>query len=184
MDLKLKQLSMLLDKPVVMMGMMGCGKSHAGRLLAQDLDIQLYDIDLEIERAQGRKISDIFAKDGEIFFRKLECEMIKEKIYSGVSVISLGGGAVTTPEVLQEVLDHTISIWLDTDLETLFERTQRNNNRPLLQCDDPREKLQQLWDARKDLYARANYRIDSSGNDPAPVVRNIEKALYARYYIA
>lgn len=172
------------DKPLVLMGMMGCGKSHVGRILAQEFGIQLYDIDADIEGEQGQKISDIFANYGEEHFRGLELEMVRRKVSQGFCVISLGGGAITTPDVLKLVKEKTISVWLDAPIEVLFERTQRNKNRPLLDCENPKERLQVLFDARKALYAQADIRVDSSAGDPLVAVRNIEKALYVRGDIA
>lgn len=179
-----KRLSHLPDKPIVLMGMMGCGKSHVGKILAQKFSILLYDVDAEIETEQGRKISEIFEKEGESFFRSLELESIRQKVEQGFCIISLGGGAVTTPEVLKLVNESTISVWLDAPIDVLFERTQRNKNRPLLNCENPKERLQSLFDARQGLYAQADIKVNSSGNDPMVVVRDIENILYERGDIA
>lgn len=181
----IQELRIRLDRPVALVGMPACGKSHVGKILARDLDIPLYDIDFEIEREEGRKIVDIFAVEGEAYFRAKEHEIIRRHLERHeICVLSLGGGALTTPQTLELIKAHAISVWLDTDIDTLYERTQRNRNRPLLNCDNPRQKLEDLMAARGALYAQADLKIDSSGHDPVPVTHALQKALYARYEIA
>lgn len=177
-------ISKLPEKPLALIGMPGSGKSHVGKLLSKELDIPLYDIDALIEEEQKCKISEIFEKKGEIYFRRAEAAIIKERVQQGLSVLSLGGGAVTFPIGFSFIRANTISIWLDVPIDILFERTQRNKDRPLLNVKNPKEKLEELFAARKHLYELADIRVDSSGCDPMVAVENILKLLYERGFIA
>ncbi len=156
-DIKIK-------KPIVLIGMMGCGKSHIGRILARDLGLEFFDTDRAIEQDQGKKISEIFANQGEGFFRALETSKLKEIIDKGVSVISTGGGIVTIPENLKLIKDISISIWLKSDIDTIIERLNGDRTRPLLQTDNPQKTLQHLLNSRESLYSKADIFIDNEGN--------------------
>lgn len=179
-----KKLATVLDRPVVLTGMMGAGKSHVGKILSERLGMPWYDSDAEIEAEQGRVISDIFKQDGEACFRALEQEKIEDLLSGGVCILSVGGGAVTTPEVLSAIKERALSVWLDAPLDDILARTAHKNTRPLLDCDDPAARLKALMEVRRPLYVQADFHIESAGNDPYPVVRNIEKALYAHYHLA
>lgn len=173
-------------KPLVLIGMMGSGKSHVGKLLSQKYHVPLYDIDALIEERQKKKIAEIFEKFGEAYFRELEFVEIERVLSAGNEpcVLSLGGGAVTTPKVLDLVKNKAVSVWLDVDIDVLFERTQRNKDRPLLLCENPKERLENLLRNRIHLYSQADIRADSSESDPHVVLDAIEKALYERGFMA
>lgn len=174
----------MMDRPLVLVGMMGSGKSHVGKILAQHLGLPLYDSDAMIEQDEGKSVARIFTEDGEAKFRELERHKIQELLALGTSVISVGGGAITTPEVLREIKSRAVSVWLDCNIDVLFKRTGRNKGRPLLDCDDPKGRLENLLEKRRHLYAQADITADSSGEDVEEVVRNVQKALYAYYDIA
>lgn len=133
-----------LNKPVVLVGMMGSGKSHAGAILSSLLGLPHYDSDKIIEKKEGRTISDIFAQSGEAVFRALEHATINELLDRGPCVLSTGGGCVTIPQTLSAIQNKGISIWLKADVDTLYERLKKSKNRPLLDCEDPKERLNNL----------------------------------------
>ncbi len=156
---------------------MGCGKTHIGRMLAKALDLPFIDCDKEIEIEQGATISDIFATSGEDAFRRMEYEMIEKTLAKGAPVISTGGGAFVYEDTRQAILDKGLSIWLDADIEILYERVSRNNKRPLLQTDNPKQTLIDLLEKRKPYYAQAQIHIRSDQVD-SKVLEDINKALY------
>lgn len=166
-----------LSKPIVMVGMMGSGKSHVGRLLAQDLSLDFYDTDAIIEERQGVKIAEMFVKQGEAFFRALERDVISELLSAGSCVISIGGGAVTTPEVLEDIKSRGVSVWMPVDLDVIYHRVRGDKSRPLLQGVDLKEKIVSLLKVRQSLYAQADIEVDNSGDDPQKTVEKIVKEL-------
>ncbi|MCB1783459.1 MAG: shikimate kinase [Alphaproteobacteria bacterium] len=166
-----------LDKPVVLVGMPGSGKSHAGRLLAERLRVPFYDTDHLIEEAQRSSIADLFASRGEAFFRGLEHETIARVLRQGPGVISTGGGALTTPAVLEDIKAHAISIWLTAEMDALVDRVRRHaGKRPLLADGDQRSRMERLWQDRKGLYAQADLVVDNTHND---VVRMMDDIIFA-----
>lgn len=163
---------------VVLIGMMGSGKSHMGRLLAARLGLDFYDSDALIEGEQGQSVSGIFQSRGEPFFREQESRVIADLLDGPVSVISTGGGAITTPQVLEKIKAQAISIWLRVDSDVLLERIRRGGaKRPLLACDDPKGQLEALLEAREPLYRQADIMIDNSHNDIGRAVDDLDKAL-------
>lgn len=163
--------------PIVLVGMMGSGKSHVGRLLAQRLGRQFLDADHILEQEQGRSIPDIFSSDGEAAFRDIECDVIAQLLTRKNVVISTGGGAVTSPEVLQNIKQSSVSVWLQTCVDKIIPRVINDTNRPLLQCGDPKSKLNALMAVREPLYAQADIHIANEDISVDDAVDKIVKAL-------
>lgn len=149
-----------LCKPVVLTGMMGSGKSHVGSILARLLEVEHQDSDGLLEKQEGRKVSDIFAQDGEAAFRTLERGVIEKLIRGGVSVISTGGGCLTVSEVARLIREEGVSVWLKAPVEVLYERVRHTKYRPLINCDDPKGRLAALLAEREPLYSQADVIID------------------------
>src|SRR5690242_15049768 len=135
-------------RSIVLVGMMGAGKSSVGRRLAGRLGIPLVDADTEIEKAAGMSIPDIFARHGEADFRSGEARVIARLLESGPQVLATGGGAFINPESRASIRRNGISIWLRADFDVLYRRVKRRNDRPLLKTNDPAETLRQLLAAR------------------------------------
>lgn len=148
-------------KSVVLVGLMGAGKSHIGRRLAQRLKLPFTDADHEIEKAAGRSIEDIFREFGEDEFRQGERRVIARLLDEDKIVLATGGGAFMNDETRARILENSISVWLRADLDLLIKRTSRRDNRPLLKTGDPREILQRLIDERYPVYALADVVVDS-----------------------
>lgn len=165
-----------IDRPVVLVGMMGVGKSSVGKRLAAVLNCPFFDADDEIEMAARMPIPEIFEKHGEDYFRDGERRVIARLIKDegGRKVIATGGGAFCNPETRALILDKAIAVWLDSDIDTLVERTARKGNRPLLKQGNPREILTRLREERAPAYSQAPIHI-SSGNGPH--ARTISKVL-------
>jgi len=162
----------ILKKPVALIGMMGVGKTHIGRLLAKELGISFVDSDDEIVISAGQSVADIFEFYGEAAFRDLEGKVIERLLGNKASVISTGGGCVTQPRTLEKMKLNAHLIWLTSDIDVLVERTARRDDRPLLKGADPRSVLMKLLDARRPLYEQAEFCVDSSRGG-AHVVRTI-----------
>ena len=152
-----------LDKPIVMVGLMGAGKTSVGRALARSLGIPFVDSDKEIETAAGASVVDIFSMYGEQEFRRAEKSVIERLLDSEpqVKVISTGEGAFITPAVREMVLKRAISVWLKADLDLLVKRTNFRRTRPQLLNNDSREILSQLINERYDTYAVANITVET-----------------------
>ncbi len=152
-----------LTKPIVMVGLMGAGKTSIGRALARHLGIPFVDSDKEIEKAAGCSVVDIFAMYGEQEFRRVEEKIIERLLDTPplVKVISTGEGAFITPAVREMVLDKALTIWLKADLELLVKRTNFRHTRPQLLNTDSRKILAQLIDERYDTYALANIMVET-----------------------
>ena len=170
------------DRPLVLIGMMGSGKSTLGSALARALGRKFYDTDQVIERETGKTISTIFQEQGEAAFRTLERETIARLMtHVEPAVIATGGGAITVPATADLIFGKSLSLWIDAPIATLVDRTSREQTRPLLKTGDPAEILGALFEKRGNIYARAALRVI---NDKAPVdeitartVRQIEEYL-------
>ncbi len=149
-----------LHKPIVMVGMMGAGKTAVGRLLAQRLDVPFLDSDDEIEAAATMTVTEVFARDGEAFFRARESEVLERLLGAGPAVISTGGGAFLAERNRAAISAVGVSVWLRADLDLLWQRVRRKSTRPLLQTDDPKATLTRLYNARQDIYALADLAVD------------------------
>jgi len=151
----------LKGRAIVLVGMMGAGKSSIGRRLAQRLDIPFVDADGEIEIAAGMSIEDIFATRGEPEFRAGEARVIARLLEGGTQVIATGGGAFMNADTRAAINAKGISVWLKADFDVLMRRIKRRNDRPLLKIDDPEAKLRELIDLRYPTYALADLTVQS-----------------------
>ena len=142
-------------RSIVLVGMMGAGKSSIGRRLASRLGIPFIDADTEIESAAGMTIPEIFEKHGEPYFRAGEARVIARLLDNGPQVLATGGGAVMDPQTRALIGQKGISIWLKADIDVLLKRTKRRNDRPLV------EKIKDLLPAREPIYAQADIIIQS-----------------------
>ncbi len=148
-------------KPVVMVGLMGAGKSRIGRELALKLKLPFVDADDEIVKAAGCSISDIFELYGEDAFRDVESRVISRLLNGKVQIIATGGGAFINPDIRKTIRDKGISVWLRAELDILVERTGRRGGRPLLEGGDAQAILKELMDERYPVYAEADIVVDS-----------------------
>ena len=146
---------------VVLIGLMGAGKSAVGRVLAERMGRAHLDADHEIEAAAASTIAEIFARDGEAFFRRREAEVIRRVLSGAPGVLSTGGGAWMSEAVREAVGRQGVSVWLRADLDTLWGRVRGRAHRPLLQAEDPKGVLGGLLDARSPAYALADLTVDS-----------------------
>ncbi len=164
-------------RPVVLVGLMGAGKTTVGRRLARRLDLPFVDADAEIESAAGRTVAEIFAEDGEAFFRAGEERVIARLLESGPQVLATGGGAWTSEKTRDLVAQKAISVWLRADLDVLMERVSRRPGRPLLQNPDPRAVMKKLMDERYPLYELADITVESREAPHQTIVNDIIMAL-------
>ena len=148
-----------LRRSVVMVGMMGSGKTAIGRSLAARLGVPFVDSDAEIEQAAQATIAEIFARDGEPFFRDREAEVIARLLAGAPSVISTGGGAYLAERNRRAISKAGVAVWLDADLDLLRDRVKHKDTRPLLRTDDPRATLGEIFAARVPVYAQADLRV-------------------------
>ncbi len=160
-----------IDRSIVLVGLMGAGKSTVGRRLARRLGLDFVDSDEEIERVADHSIAEIFDRFGEASFRDGERRVITRLISGPPKVIATGGGAFINDETRRLILDRCIAIWLDADLDTLAERVSRRDGRPLLKDKEPLPVLQELSVRRNPLYAEAHLHIRS---EPAPHERAVD----------
>ncbi|MGH6815540.1 MAG: shikimate kinase [Hyphomicrobiaceae bacterium] len=148
-------------RPLVLIGLMGCGKSSVGRRLAAALEIGFADADEEIERAAGKSISDIFAEHGEADFRDGERRVIARLLNRGAQVLATGGGAFMNAQTRAAIERAGISIWLKAELPVLMSRVMRRDNRPLLKTADPEARMRELMRVRYPVYAQADVTVIS-----------------------
>jgi shikimate kinase len=144
-----------LRRSVVLVGMMGSGKTAVGRMLAARLEVPFLDSDAAIEEAAQASIAEIFARDGEAFFRDREAEVIARLLSGPPAVVSTGGGAFMAERNRLAIADQGIAIWLNADLETLWERVRHKDTRPLLRTADPRQTLAEIFERRVPIYRLA-----------------------------
>ena len=170
-------------RTVVLVGLMGAGKSKIGRRLAARLNLPFFDSDDEIEAAAGETIDEIFANRGERAFRDGERRVIARLLAGPVHVLATGGGAFMDPATRRMVGRCGVSLWLRADLDVLASRVSRRNNRPLLKSGDAREILAELIEKRYPVYAEADLIIDSGEGSPELTV-NRAIALLARCPLA
>ncbi|MBB3763302.1 shikimate kinase [Sphingomicrobium lutaoense] len=169
-----------LDRPIVLVGMMGAGKSTVGRRLAKRLGIPFIDSDSAIEDASGFTPAEVFERFGEKDFRDGERRLVARLVREGkVQVIATGGGAYIDKRTRDLLNRKTITVWLDADLDTLAQRTARPDTRPLLNgpVEERREKLQKIAQERGDSYREAHLHVRSGSGAHANVVEAIIKAL-------
>jgi shikimate kinase len=164
-------------RSIVMVGLMGCGKSSVGRRLAIRLGLPFVDADDEIEKAAGKSIPDIFADYGEAHFRDRECRVILRLLDSGPQVLATGGGAFMRGETRDAIARFGISIWLKAELPVLMARVMRREDRPLLKTADPTETMRKLMEERYPIYEKADIAVQSRDASHDEVVRDIIEAL-------
>ena len=160
-DSEIRSLAARLDRPVVLVGMMGAGKTTVGPRLAARLGRQFIDSDEEIERAAHMTIPEIFEQRGEAEFRAGEMRVIARLLKEKDIVLATGGGAFVNPQTRALVKSDAISVWLKADLDVLFERVSRRSNRPLLKTADPKGTLEKLIADRYPIYAEADVTVVS-----------------------
>lgn len=164
-------------RTIVLVGLMGAGKSSIGRRLAQRLELPFIDADKEIEAAAGCTIEEIFDRFGETAFRDGERRVILRLLDQPPHVLATGGGAFMDPVVRERVKEVAVSLWLHADIDLLLKRVGRRNNRPLLKNTDPRTVLARLMEQRYPVYAEADIRIDSADGPPEHTVQKAIDAL-------
>jgi shikimate kinase len=172
-----------LPENIVLIGIMGCGKSTVGRELQQRLGYRLVDMDHEIERIAGKPITAIFEEDGEECFREMETRLLRELAASPDQqrIISTGGGVIGREENRHMLRDLGYVVWLDAPPRVILERTGKSRNRPLLLTQDPAEKLGKLMEQRAPLYQEtASLKLDTAGLDSHEIATGILEC--ARYY--
>lgn len=164
------------EVPIVLVGLMGAGKSTVGRRLARRLGLPFVDSDEEIERAAIHSIPEIFDRFGEASFRDGERRVLRRLIEGGPKVVATGGGAFMDPETRALILRCCLAVWLDADIEVLAARVARRGQRPLLAGKDAGARLRELAAVRNPVYAEAHLRVTS---DSGPHDRTVERILEA-----
>ena len=168
---------LLAGRTIVMVGMMGAGKSSIGRRLANRLGMSFVDADTEIETAANQSIPDIFEQYGEAYFRDGERRVIQRLLDGKPKVLATGGGAFIQPDTRAAIKANGISIWLKADRDLLLSRVKRRNNRPLLKMGDPAEVLERLISERYPIYAEAEIHVQSRDIAHEAVIDDILVAL-------
>lgn len=171
-------------RSIVMVGLMGCGKSAVGRRLAAVLGLPFVDADDEIERAAGKSINEIFSEHGEAHFREGERKVIARLLDSGPQVLATGGGAFINQETRAKIKASGISIWLKADLPILMKRVGKRDTRPLLRTGDPEQVMRKLMDVRYPIYAGADITVESRDVPHDVMVSDVIGALRANLKLA
>lgn len=164
------------DVNLYLVGFMGTGKSTVGRAVAQKLGFELLDSDHEIERQQGKSIPEIFAVEGEPAFRAMERKFIAEGHPAARTVVSCGGGLVVQPGMLETLQDKGVVICLHAAIETILARTARQRNRPLLNVEDPEERIRTLYAAREPIYRKSGTMILTDARPLGEIVAHVIRA--------
>lgn len=173
----MQKLTDILDRPIVLVGLMGAGKSTVGRRLARRLGLPFVDSDVAIEEASGATTAELFERFGEQDFRDGERRLVARLMDGTVRVIATGGGAFIDSRTRQLLNERAITVWLDAPVEILAERTGRRNNRPLLRQGDPAATLARLAEERQPMYAEAQIHIRSGNGAHSDVVDSILAAV-------
>ena len=159
---------------LVFLGMMGSGKSSIGLLVAKKLKLNFIDIDNEIEKELGKKITAIFEENGEDYFRKIEEKITLKKLKLNSSVISLGGGAFTNRNIRKEVLKNHLSFWLNWEIDTLISRIKNSKKRPLA-INSNKNELVEIFKKRSVIYSKALYKINCDNLSKHEIAKKIIK---------
>ncbi|WP_306026037.1 shikimate kinase [Oceaniradius stylonematis] len=174
-----KQVADRLDgRPVVLIGLMGAGKSAIGRKLAARLELPFIDADHEIEEAASMSIADIFEHYGEAEFRRLEASVMTRLLGAGATVLATGGGAFMNADTRAAIGAAGVSVWLSADLDLLMARVSRKATRPLLRAPDPRAVMQKLMDERYPVYATADVTVISRDVGKDEMADTVVEALH------
>ena len=160
-------------KNLILLGMMGVGKSTFGKMVAKKLGLTFVDTDINIEEKCSMKISEIFKKKGEKFFRMEEENEVLKSLKKNNCVIALGGGAFVNKTVRNCILKGAVSIWLDANLKTLNKRIRWNKKRPLVNKINNQKKINELYAKRKNIYKLANYKINCDNLDKEDILEKI-----------
>ena len=168
---------MLGERAIVLVGMMGAGKSSVGRRLATRLGLPFVDADAEIEAAAGMSIPDIFARHGEPAFRSGEARVIIRLLEGGAQVLATGGGAFMNADTRAAIRDKGVSVWLKATFPVLMHRLKRRNDRPMLSTPDPGATLKRLMAERYPVYASADLTVESREVPHAAIVEEVVEAL-------
>lgn len=150
------------NKTIVLVGMMGAGKTAVGKALAAELDVPFLDSDAEIEKAAAMSISEIFQRDGEAFFRDRETEVIDRLLETSRGVLSTGGGAFLSERNRKLMSDKGVSVWLNASLSLLWNRVKHKDTRPLLRTTDPYQTLKDIYEARVPIYALSDLEVKAN----------------------
>jgi shikimate kinase len=164
-------------RSVVLVGLMGAGKTSIGRRLAEILGLPFVDADQEIEAAAGKSIPDIFTEHGEAHFRDGEKRVIARLLDSGNQVLATGGGAFMNAETRERIRQRGISVWLKADLALLMQRVLKRGGRPLLDNPDPEAVMRKLMEERYPVYATADITVESTDAHHAAMVNEVLRAL-------
>jgi shikimate kinase len=167
------------SKTIVLVGLMGAGKSCIGKRLAVRLGVRFVDADQEIEQAAGCSVAEIFARHGEAAFRDGERRVIARLLGEPPHVLATGGGAFMDPRTRSVVRERAISVWLRAELDLLLRRVSRRNDRPLLQVADPRGRLAELMTQRYPVYGEADITVDSADGPPEVTLERVVASLDA-----
>ncbi|TYB89816.1 shikimate kinase [Oceaniovalibus sp. ACAM 378] len=151
-----------LHKTVVLVGMMGAGKTAVGTALARQLSVPFRDSDHALEAAANRTIAEIFSRDGETFFRARETQVIGRLLQDDPAILSTGGGAFMSESNRQMISQRGVSVWLSADLKLLWSRVRHKDSRPLLRTADPLGTLSELFEARVPIYEQADLKVQSA----------------------
>lgn len=173
------------ERNIILVGLMGCGKSTVGRALSKMLHYPLVDTDQHIEKLEGQRIPDIFKTKGEAYFRSCEAQLVQSLIETKVQkqIIATGGGLPTSPQTRDILPQLGYVVWLNADIETLHERTSRTDSRPLLRTDDPKGVLTTLLDDREGYYDECSHlKINTKGLDIDDIAHGILES--ARFYFS
>ncbi|MBU6405915.1 MAG: shikimate kinase [Alphaproteobacteria bacterium] len=165
--------ALAIDRPIVLVGMMGAGKTSVGRRLAEVLSLPFRDADEEIEKAAGLSVSEIFERHGEAEFRRGERQVIKRLLEGPPHVLAAGGGAFMDSETRAVIKKSALSIWLRADLDVLMRRVLRRPTRPLLQVPDPRAAMSELLAQREPVYAEADLMVHSNQGPQSVAVQAV-----------
>ena len=173
-----------LKKTVTLIGMMGSGKSAVGKVVSSILDVPFRDADIEIERAAKLSITEIFERNGENFFREKEDQIIRRLLKEKNCILATGGGAFINDKIRTSIKEHSVSVWLNADLDTLWKRVKHKRSRPLLRTDNPRETLVNIYTDRFKTYSLADIIIDSNDKSSLEeVAKLVIKSLFDRNYL-
>jgi len=167
----------LRGRPIVLVGLMGAGKTSIGRRLADKMGLSFVDADHEIEAAAGKSIPDIFAEHGEAYFRDGERKVIARLMENGEQVLATGGGAYMNAETRARIKDGGLSIWLKASLELLMKRVTKRNDRPLLRTADPESVMRRLIEERYPVYAEADITVECRDVQHAQMVNDVLRAI-------
>lgn len=167
-------------RSIVLIGLMGAGKTAVGRRLANRLDLPFMDADTEIEVAAGMSVSEIFTEHGEAYFRQGEGKVIKRLLETGPQVLATGGGAYMNAETRTTIKERGIAVWLRAELRVLLKRVNRRDNRPLLAAGDTEDVMRKLLAEREPIYAKADIVVDSRDVPHEMMVGAVIDALAAK----